>query len=110
MATFTWSPQTATQEAAPRVLSASFGDGYQQRVAFGINTQPRKWSLTFRDRASALQPAVDFLVARAGVESFDWTPPAGAAGKFVCDGWSATPHSGRGFIDLSATFREVFGE
>lgn len=110
MSTFTWIPEYgANQEVKPRLFKASFGDGYEQRSLAGINTRPRIWSLTFRKISTELDDIEDFLVARGGVESFDWTPPRGAAGKFVCEEWTrGVPDSA--YDTLRATFREVFGE
>jgi phage-related protein len=50
-----------------------------------------------------------FLVARNGIESFDWTPPTGAAGKWICTSWNRS-YSAQNVNSLSATFTEVFGE
>lgn len=110
MSTFTWSPDPgASQTIQPRVRTANFGDGYQQRVGNGINTMPRTWSLSFTRPASLINTIEAFLVARAGTESFSWTPPVGDAGKWVCSNWSRTvPHRDVG--TLSATFTEVFGD
>lgn len=48
-----------------RVRRVAFGDGYEQRLAFGINTQPQLWSLEFRGRTSLDAAAIDaFLRAR----------------------------------------------
>jgi phage-related protein len=47
------------------------------------------------------------LDARGGVESFDWTPPRGTAGKYVCDSWQITL-SNCNNNQLRAKFREVF--
>lgn len=109
MSTFTWKPAWgASQSVNPRVLVASFGDGYAQRVGDGINTMPRAWSLNFTQETAAIDLIEAFLRNSAGVTAFDWTPPTGAAGKFVCQEWtrtiaSPTAHS------ISATFVEVFG-
>lgn len=110
MTTFTYSPESgASQTTQPRVRVATFGDGYQQRVADGINNAPRTWSLSFRGSTARLAEISAFFEARGGVESFDWTPPYGAAGKFICKSW------GRDVTALSAqtinaTFEEVFGD
>ena len=56
---------------------------------------------TERDQIAA------FLEARAGVESFDWTPPRGSAGKYVCEDWQITL-SNCNNNQIRATFREVF--
>lgn len=109
MATFTYTPDNAGQlSVKPRVLEAKFGDGYSQRTGDGINIRPREWRLTFNTRTDAeMAPIVAFLEARNGIESFDWTPPTGAAGKFLCSEWQQTPVRA-GINDLTATFREVF--
>lgn len=109
MATFTYEPDnTAQVSVKPRVLKAVFGDGYEQRTGDGINIRPREWMLTFNTRTNAeMSPIVAFLEARNGVESFDWTPPSGSAGKWVCEDWQQT-RVRVGINDLSAKFREVF--
>lgn len=92
-----------------RILKASFGDGYEQRAGDGLNTRAQSWSLTFNGTEAEVQPIQDFLDARAGVESFYWTPPGpGASQKlFACDGYSVVPHVGAQVV-LSCVFNEVF--
>lgn len=110
MSTFTWSPAPGpTMQVKPRVRTAKFGDGYQQRVADGIHAMPRSWSLTFTRETADIDAIEAFLQARAGVESFDWTPPSGAAGKWICNAWSRTAIY-RNVMGITATFDEVFGE
>ena len=47
--TFTWNPDFQAQvQYAPRVTVTTFGDGYEQRVQFGINANAQKWNLTFK--------------------------------------------------------------
>jgi phage-related protein len=59
----------------PRVLVAAYGDGYEQRVAAGINNLPESWSLTWKNRTSAeANKIVDFLETQGGVTAFDWYP------------------------------------
>lgn len=94
-------------ERAPRVAVAKFGDGYEQRVADGINADLRRFRVTFNTRTTAEADAIDsFLTARAGVESFDWTPPTGAACKVVCREWSRAGIAA-GIWNMSAIFDEV---
>jgi phage-related protein len=84
------------------------GDGYEQRIRFGLHTDPKEWSLTFANRtATERDNILVFLEARGGVESFDWTPPRGTAGKYVCEEWQATL-SNCNNNQIQATFREVF--
>lgn len=90
MATFTYTPSfTASETSQPRVRRVQFGDGYEQRLRFGLHTDPKTWRLTFANRTDAERENIlGFLEARNGVESFDWTPPRGTAGKYVCSEWS----------------------
>lgn len=108
MATFTYSPQSAQLTVKPRVRTARFGDGYEQRVGDGINNAPRSFALTFTRPTAEADAILAFFEARGGAEAFDWTPPYGAAGKWVARDWSAQ------LIQMVAktvtvTFEEVFG-
>lgn len=109
MPTFTYTPDWGAQlSVKPRVNRSQYGDGYEQRVADGINFKPRTWALKFSVRTDAeIQPIIDFLDAQGGVQSFDWTPPVGAAGKWVCDEWTQTEDR-YNQNTVQATFREVF--
>lgn len=77
-------------------------------MADGINTRNETWSLSFVGLTDAEAATIEaFLGARAGVEAFDWTTPAGTAIKAVCDDW------GRDFSQydmntISATFRRIY--
>ena len=63
-------------EQAPRILSAKYGDGYEQRIAAGINNLPESWSLSWNSRTNAqANKIIKFLEDQAGVSSFDWYPP-----------------------------------
>jgi phage-related protein len=59
----------------PRILKAVYGDGYEQRVAAGINNIPESWNLTWKNRTSAeANKIVRFLEEQGGVTAFDWYP------------------------------------
>lgn len=109
MTTFTYIPSyTASSRTEPKIVSVKFGDGYEQRFAFGINTKPRVWDLEFNGKTESEADAIEnFFLARGGVESFDWSPPTGSTGKWIVRGWN------RQITDLdihniSASFEEVF--
>jgi phage-related protein len=108
MPAFTAIPSYAIEvEITPRVRVARFGDGYEQRVAHGIRTTPRRWSLRFVRHDDELDAIEAFLAARGGVEAFDWTPPRGPAGTWVCRTWRRSltqPNYG----EISCTFEEVW--
>lgn len=109
MATFTWIPSTgASLSLRPNVRRVAFGDGYEQRVAFGINTQPEVWSLEFRGKTTVDAAAIDaFLRARGAVQAFDWTSPAGSTAKFTCEEWSRSVDEPN-VETVRATFKQVF--
>jgi phage-related protein len=109
MATFTFSPSfEATESSKPRVRKFTSADGYEQRIRFGLHTDPKEWSLTFSNRTDTERDDITaFLDARGGVESFDWIPPRGVAGKYVCEDWQVTL-SNCNNNQIQATFREVF--
>ena len=109
MATFTFIPSVnVRQTTTPRVRTAQFGDGYQQRVADGINTRQEFWSLAFNGVTDTVAGQIDaFLVARNAVESFDWTTPDGRAIKVVCDEWNRD-FSEPDVNTITATFRRVY--
>lgn len=110
MPTFNYIPAPgATENIEPRIRRAQFGDGYAQRVADGINNKPRSWSLTFNRATADIDAIAAFLTARGSTESFDWTPPSGAAGKWLCASWSR-PEPSRNVHTITATFVETFGE
>lgn len=109
MATFTWTPSfTATQSSQPRVRKTQFGDGYEHRVRFGLNTDPKEWELEFNERSDAERNQIEaFLKARGGVESFTWIDPLGRSAQFCCEEWQVTLNACN-FNNIRATFREVF--
>jgi len=110
MPTFTWTAEFGSQKTKQPVVSQiKFGDGYEQRQTTGLNTNPQKWDLQFNNRdTSEIDDIDDFLDARGGVESFDWTPPrASDAIKVVCRQWQRTLASAQ-FDTLTATFEQVF--
>ena len=109
MPAFTYTPSfEATEASKPRARKFQAGDGYEQRVRFGLNTNPKEWSLVFSNRTDTERDGIlAFLDARGGVESFDWTPPRGTAGKYVCEEWQVTL-SNCNNNQIRATFRQVF--
>lgn len=109
MATFTFTPSfEPVLTEKPRVLTAKFGDGYEQRVGDGINIRSRSWQLVFKQRTSTeMAPIIAFLRAQNGITAFDWTDPDGVAGKFVCRDWQKTTNTAV-TQTLTCTFEEVF--
>ena len=109
MATFTFTPSfTASLEEQPIIRRVKFGDGYEQRLPYGLNTQPKKWSLQFLNRTDTERNNIlTFLRARGAAESFDWTDPNSYVGKWICAQWNTSQESCN-FNKITATFQEVF--
>lgn len=109
MATFTYTPDFGAQlTKSPSVRSVKFSDGYEQRLTYGINTNPQVWSLTFAQRTDAEANAIDaFLTTERGVTAFDWTPPNGTAAKFICREWTRTLDRAN-LNTVTAKFEQVF--
>ena len=110
MATFTYIPSWEPAESSkPTVRSFKAGDGYEQRIRFGLNTDLKTWQLTFSYRDDTETTAIrTFLQARAGVESFTWTPPLWGAvqGQYVCEEWQITANANN-LSTITAAFRQV---
>lgn len=116
MSDFTWIPSASPApilEEEPRVLSAKFGDGYEQRAGDGINNRPQVWTVHFNNRSLAQANAIiAFLRARNGASSFTWTPPDGSAEiRVICRKWPMAFADGypKRYRSFSLTFEQVFG-
>ncbi len=112
MATFPdISPDYGAQKTSkPNVRVVKFGDGYEKRLSFGLNQNPKVWSLSFVNLTEADSDTIEtFLDARASDNaSFDWQPPNESTSyKWVCEEWSKEiPFANRATI--RASFRQVF--
>ncbi len=97
------------KSSAPIVRKVQFGGGYEARLKYGLNQNPKTFNLTFEVSESDADTIETFLDARADdYASFDFTPPGeNSASKFVCEQWSKSiPYLNRATIQ--ATFRQVF--
>lgn len=111
MATFpSYKPTySASKQSSPKTRTVTFGDGYQQRLLYGLNQNPKQWSLTFSVSDDDADIIEAFLDARAAdSQSFTWTPPDTATEyKWICSTWT------RELFDyqrsrITATFTQVF--
>lgn len=111
MATFpSYEPAySASKSSQPKTRTTKFGDGYEQRVLFGLNQNPKEWSLTFNVPDADADIIETFLDARAlDSASFTWTPPlSNTSGKWVCPSWNRELFD-VGVSRITATFRQVF--
>ena len=75
------------KSSAPNFKRQQFGDGFSQRLTFGLNQNPKTFSLTFEVSETDADTIETFLDARAAnnMESFDFTPPGeSSSSKFIC--------------------------
>mgnify|MGYP003113001524 FL=1 len=97
----------AQKTSQPKVRQVQFGDGYVQRLTFGLNQDLKTWNLTFEVSETDADTIEAFLEARGGSEYFTWTPPDETTSyKWICLNWSKTiPYLNRATIQ--ATFQQV---
>ena len=96
------------KSSGPNVKQVQFGDGYIQRIVYGLNQNLKMYNPTWNNISETDADTIsDFLDARAGSESFDWTPPGeSSSSKFICQSWSKSiPYND--LATIQATFQEV---
>jgi len=98
----------------PRVFVANFGDGYEQRIANGINSLEQIIDVAFTTRPKAdIDDIVAFFESKGGVTNFNFTLSDSNAGgseetiKVVCDTWDQT-WVYDDYYTLNAQFRRVY--
>lgn len=100
----------AQKNSAPKVRKVQFGDGYEARLSYGLNQNPKVWTLSFVNLTEADSDTIEtFLDARAADNaSFEWSPPDETdTYRWVCETWSKSiPYANRATIQT--TFRQVF--
>lgn len=97
------------KKSEPKIRAVQFGDGYQQRLTFGLQQNPKKYDLEFILKDADADIVEAFLDARAlDAASFTWTPPDGATPlKWICPNWTREfmgPDANR----IQGTFTQVF--
>lgn len=110
METFTWLPEqkAISEEVQYRVLSARFGDGYEQSAGAGLNPRRSGWSLMFVGIEEKMGPIQEFLDRHGEGRAFLWTPPGWSEAMVVqCRGYTKT-HRGGPVWQLSLGFEQGF--
>lgn len=105
-----------TRSSNPAVLVARFGDGYEQRVADGINTIKETYSLSFNNRTKEfVDDVVNFLDTAGGVSAFTLTIPdsnnttrTGEKDVIVVCSTYSTMYTYDDFYTITAEFRRVY--
>ena len=98
----------------PNVIKSQFGDGYQLRVANGINSIKQVLSVSFATRPKAdIDDIVAFFETKAGVTAFTYILADSNAGsseesiKVVCTDWDQT-WAYDDYYTLDANFERVY--
>ena len=94
------------------VITNKLGDNYEQRLVAGLNPSTRKYSLNFNNRDDVTTTNIlNFLASSTGgnngQKSFNWTPPYGSTGKWVCEN-PAVEKVAFNVNNIQLVFREVF--
>lgn len=93
-----------------RVLTARFGDGYEQRVIDGINPKNDEFDVAFNNRsASSINLLAKYLDVKAG-KNFDFTVTdfdGDTVLKVVCDSYNIT-YPQETVHSLTTKFRRVY--
>lgn len=107
METFNWEvASNMSVKSEPRVKTIKLGDGYEQRIKDGINSDLRKYNVTLnvaRDDGLVIDA---FLTRQGGVHAFKWREPnTNHLITVKCSSWSTNvKHTA---ISITATFEEV---
>lgn len=77
MEIFTLIPSWSSEvDVSDRILTANFGDGYQQRLPEGIHRRRQRWSVNFANVTTAKAAAIVAFLERVGATTaFYWQPP-----------------------------------
>ena len=101
-------PVTKTSE--PNVRTVKFGDGYEHRINFGLNQNPKKFAFVWKNLTESDSDIIEnFLDLRSSDnESFTYQPPREPSlMNFKCPSWSKTMQYGN-LATISATFIQTF--
>ena len=103
-----------TQDDKTRQYSTNFGDGYEQRIANGINTIDQTFNLNFKTRPKAeIDDLVTFFTGLAGVSLCQFTYADSNAGgsetsiKATAANWTKTYNYGD-YYSLSVKLTRVY--
>lgn len=107
MKEFKWCVAPSISEnVEPRTRTIKLGDGYEQRAQDGINSDLRKYNVTFKNTNLEAKRISDFLSEHAGYKAFLWKNPATHKTIIVkCESWSSS--IAYKVTTITTTFEEV---
>jgi phage-related protein len=110
---FYWKPSYSTvAQASPRINRVKFGNGYEQRIPDGMNTDLITLNLEFANRKESETVAIlHFLDQMNGQISFIYNVPtiynkSSFNTRFICPSWETTYNFYQNY-SVKATFEEV---
>jgi len=114
--TYATPDKSMTKTSTPRMRTAKFGDGYEQRIVDGINNLEESYTLNFATRPKAdIDDIVAFLNTKAGVTKFTLTLPdtnnttrTGERDVKVVSTEYSVVYDYDNFYSLSLTLKRVF--
>lgn len=98
------------RNVTPRVLTATFGDGYEQRVRDGVNPNNQKLTVSFRNRDSAtIYKIAEWFDTHIGKAfTFTVTDHSGNTNiKVVCEEYNVS-YVSEFFHSMDAVLRRVY--
>jgi phage-related protein len=100
-----------SRKAQHRVLTANFGDGYEQRVRDGINTKNENFTVALNNRPAAeINKVAKFLDNYSGKNFILTVTEYGGVDEtinVVCDAYNIT-YKYEDVLTLTTTFRRVY--
>ena len=112
--------KTLQRQSTPKVRVAEFGDGYQQRIADGLNSVADVFTVNFVNRLKAEADDIEaFFRSKKAVTAFNFTFPDSnsssndSAGnpvttvKVICKQWSQQ-YGNSGSYSINAQFERVY--
>lgn len=97
----------ASGEAAQKVTTVQFDDGYKSKMSRGMNNETSEWNVSMTGSKKEIKPFVDFLRRHQGAISFYWSPPFEEKGLFTAEGWKTDTH-GAGNYTVSTKFERLY--
>ena len=112
---FFWKPSyNSIVNSEPKVVKVQFGNGYQQRIPDGINSNLLNMELQFENKTEIEAVSIlHFLAQRKGYQSFIYNVPTTYSKsvsqintRFICENWTQNYNSYNNY-SIKTIFREV---
>ena len=76
--------QQSSKDAKINLLTTSFGDGYEQRVPYGINYKKDVWKIVWENITTSQKDTIEnaFAASNWGANTISWTPIGESSVKY----------------------------